>query len=115
MRLSALTFHRQFSRFDEKVRLNSNGQPFTSFQEGLPAEWEDYKEEVRKEALRRLSVDKWKQADVGKGRILDKVIAAIEIQETAPYLRADNFDSAKLSPECLTAENYLASLRARNS
>lgn len=87
MRLSALTFHRQFSRFDEKVRLNSNRKPFTSFQEGLPADWEDYKPEVRKEALRRLSFGKWKQADVGKGRILDKVIGAIEIHEPARYLR----------------------------
>ena len=34
-----------------------------------------------------MSVDKWKQADVGKGRILDKVIGAIEIQKTAPNLR----------------------------
>lgn len=86
MRLSALTFHRQFSRFDENVRLIS-GEPFTSFRDGLPARWEDYKPQVRKEALRRMSVDKWKQADVGKGRILDKVIGAIEIQETAPNLR----------------------------
>jgi Domain of unknown function (DUF3883) len=92
MRLSALTFHRQFSRFNEKVRLNSNGQPFTSFQDGLPSDWEEYKEEVRNEALRRLSCGKWKQADVGKGRILDKVIGAIEIQETAPYLRNNLVD-----------------------
>ena len=87
MRLSPLTFHRQFLRFDDKVRLNSNGRPFTSFQEGLPADWEDYKPEVRNEALRRLSFGKWKQADVGKGRILDKVIGAIEIHEPARDLR----------------------------
>lgn len=92
MRLSALTFHRQFSRFDEKVRLNSDGQPFTSFQEGLPADWEEYKEEVRSEALRRLSFGKWKPADVGKGQILDKVIEAIEIQEPGPYLRNNLVD-----------------------
>lgn len=86
MRLSALTFRRQFLRFDEKVRMTS-GQHFRSFQEGLPAEWEDYKPQVRDEALRRLNLGRWKQADVGKGRILDRVIRAIEIQETAPYLR----------------------------
>jgi hypothetical protein len=86
MRLDSATFHRQFLRFDENVRLIS-GQPFTSFRDGLPAKWEDYKPEVRKEALRRMSFGKWKQAEVGKGRILDKVIGAIEIQETAPYLR----------------------------
>lgn len=55
MRLSALTFDLQFSRFDEKVRLNSNGQRFTSFQEGLPAEWEDYKEDCPQRSLQPLT------------------------------------------------------------
>lgn len=83
MRLSALTFQRQFSRFERKVRAQSNGQAFTSFQGGLPAEWEEYKQDVRKEALRLLGFRGWKKADVGKGRILKNAIKAIEIDGVA--------------------------------
>jgi hypothetical protein len=84
--VSALTFDRQFSRFAEQV-LRRSGQAFTSFRDGLPAQWEDYKEDVRKEALRLLEVDKWKRADIGKGRILERVIQAIEIDYAKPRLR----------------------------
>jgi hypothetical protein len=85
--LSALTFQAQFSRFDKQVRHNSDGQPFNSFQDGLPADWEDYKKEVRQVALCLLGFQKWKPADVGKGRILERVIKAIEIYDPALDLR----------------------------
>ena len=75
MKVSALTFQHQFSRFEEKVRHHSGGQPFKSFCEGLPADWEDYKEDVRKETVRLLGVQKWKRADIGNGLILDQVWA----------------------------------------
>ena len=87
MHLSALTFQRQFARFEQQVRYHSGGRPFISFRDGLPAQWEDYKAEVRKEALRRLEVQKWKRADVGKGRILDRIINVIEINEPSRGLR----------------------------
>ena len=81
MPLSALTFHRQFVRFDKQIQALSGGERFVSFAEGLPAKWEDYKSEVRAEALRRLKFKSWKRAEIGKGRILKRVIAAIEINE----------------------------------
>jgi hypothetical protein len=86
MELSALTFQRQFSRFEQRVRDHSDAA-FISFRDGLPAKWEDYKQEVRKEALRRLQFDNWKQTQVGKGRILDRVIKAIEINEPRRRIR----------------------------
>lgn len=86
MGLSHLTFHQQFLRFEEKIR-RSSGQPFTSFHDGLSAEWESYKEEIRKEAHRILSVEKWKPSQVGKGQILDQVTTAIEINVPAVGLR----------------------------
>lgn len=70
--------HRQFSRFDKQIHSES-GEGFTSFKEGLPARWEGYKEELRKEALYRLDVRSWKRKEVGKGRILSLVIDAIQI------------------------------------
>lgn len=85
--LSALAFQAQFSRFEKQIRHNSDGHPFTSFQDGLPADWEDYKKDVRQEALRLLGSRKWKQTDVGKGRILDRVIKAIEIHNAHRDLR----------------------------
>jgi hypothetical protein len=81
IRISPLTFKRQFDRFKFKVRHHSNGQPFTSFRDGLPADWEDYKEDVRDEARRRLSFDRWKPSDVGTGHILNRVIQAIQIHD----------------------------------
>jgi hypothetical protein len=68
--------------------------PRTSFREGLPADWEDYKEHVREEAIRLLGFSKWKRADVGKGHILQKVIKAIEIYDPARKLRNNRFHQA---------------------
>ncbi|BFU88872.1 MAG: hypothetical protein NTAFB01_00590 [Nitrospira sp.] len=53
----------------------------------MPADWEDYKKDVRQEALRLLGFRKWKRTDVGEGRILDQVIKAIEIHDTHRDLR----------------------------
>lgn len=79
MDLSAITFHRQFLRFSEQVQRHS-GQPFVSFHEGLPWEWERYKQDVRDEARHLLRSSTWRRADVGRGRILQRVINAIEIK-----------------------------------
>ncbi len=80
MEIPPLLFNQQFSRFDKKIRLES-GHGFTSFREGLPAKWESYKERLRNEALYRLNVPSWKRSEIGKGRILERVIEAIEINE----------------------------------
>jgi hypothetical protein len=85
--ISPLTFNRQFERFKTKVLHSSNGQPFVSFRDGLPAEMEDYKEDVRDEALRLLGFTRWKRSDVGTGRILNCVIQAIEIHDSSRNLR----------------------------
>ncbi len=86
LHLSALTFQRQFRRFETQVRRKSD-TPFTSFRDGLPAQMEDYKGEVRKHALRLLGFRAWRRAEVGTGRILERVIRAIEINDTQRGLR----------------------------
>lgn len=80
MELSALTFQRQFVRFSEQVQRRS-GQPFVSFHEGLPWKWERYKQDVHDEALHLLRSSTWRLADVGTGRILQRVLKAIEIKQ----------------------------------
>jgi len=85
--ISPLTFNRQFERFKTRIRHLSKEQPFTSFRDGLPAEMEDYKENVRNEALRLLGCAKWKSRDVGTGLILKRVIQAIEIFDPSRDLR----------------------------
>jgi hypothetical protein len=77
--ISSLAFKRQFVRFDAQIRRHSR-QPFTSFQTGLPAEWEGYKSNIHKEALQQMDIRTWKRADIGKGRILKALIRAIEIK-----------------------------------
>ena len=91
MQLTALVFNRQFSRFDKKIRSKSGGS-FTSFKEGLPARWEGYKEDLRKEALYRLDVRSWKRSEMGKGRILAHVIQAIEINVPGRAIRNNLVD-----------------------
>jgi hypothetical protein len=87
MHLSALTFQHQFSRFEELVRLNSDDHSFTSFRDGLPAAWEDYKGIVYKEARRVMGFDSWRPADVGTGTILKKAIQAIEFDDREHHVR----------------------------
>lgn len=91
MQLSEETLEQQFCRFEAQVLAKSK-QPFTSFREGLPGEWENYKELLRNEALRRLNFSKWKRSDVGTGRILKHVIHAIEINDKSPRLRNNLVD-----------------------
>lgn len=80
--ISAITFHRQFSRFTRLVE-KSSGESFASFREGLPFEWEDYKGPLRVQALRFLQIQRWKRKEIGTGRILNDTIAAIEIKQPA--------------------------------
>ncbi len=78
VRLSALTFQQQFDRFNSILKHNS-GRPFSSFRDGLPSDKEGYKERIRNNALRIMNHQNWTSKDVGSGRILSKVIRAIEI------------------------------------
>lgn len=81
-KLSALIFQAQFERF-KKALLASSGEEFHSFREGLPLEWEGYKEHVRTRARTLLKFSQWTDEDIGTGLILDRVIEAIEINEGA--------------------------------
>lgn len=78
--LSALTFQTQYERFRAAVRANSEGE-FSSFRDGLPLKWEGYKEHLRTKARAILKFLHWKEKDIGTGRILERVIRAIEINE----------------------------------
>jgi hypothetical protein len=84
--LTALAFHQQFLRFQQKVQSNS-GQPFVSFQAGLPGKWEDYKERLRAEALAILQPHRWRSKHLARPGILESLIAAVEISEPKRKLR----------------------------
>ncbi len=85
MHVSPIAFEKQFSRFKSLIREHSGGREFTTFHEGLAAEWEAYKEHVRTEALHRLQMPTWKSTDIGTGKILTRVIQAIEINEPRDF------------------------------
>lgn len=74
-------FKASFTQFQDLVTLKS-GEPFSAFDEGLIAAWESYKPRVREYALEFLDADNWNEDQIGSGEILEKVIAAIEIQAT---------------------------------
>ena len=73
-------FNEQFLRFTGLVPLHNDGHPFTSFCEGVVADWEDYKPYLRDRALGILVPDTWTAAEIGSGAILQRTIDAIEIQ-----------------------------------
>lgn len=75
-----------FERFQQLVTARDKGHPFTNFQEGLAAAWEDYKPKLRDHALKLLATDVWTETDVGSGAILRHVIDAIEIQDNRGYV-----------------------------
>lgn len=83
---SAFVFNERFKRFQDAVRANS-GKEFRSFFEGLPKEWEGYKEYIYQEGRRRLNWQTWKRKEIGTGKILNKVVQAIEIEERGPAVR----------------------------
>jgi hypothetical protein len=68
-------------RFRQLIAANDKGRDFTNFYEGVAAAWEDYKPRLRSYALEILQVEDWRKEQIGTGQILDRVIAAIEIQD----------------------------------
>ena len=80
--LLASNFSAAFERFQRLITTRDKGHPFTSFQEGLAAAWEDYKPRLRDYALTLLASDTWSEASIGSGIILRHVIDAIEIQDS---------------------------------
>jgi|SRR5215471_16602341 len=81
MAMSADRFDAQFSHFRDSVRRASPaGLDFTSFRDGLAAEWEGYKPRLRQHALSLLDTAHWREDSIGEGQILNKVIASIEVE-----------------------------------
>ena len=78
-------FREAFAHFQELIAAYS-GHPFTGFQEGLAAVWESYKPRLRDHALGLLRASEWSKADIGSGVILNRLIEAIEIQDSRSNL-----------------------------
>jgi hypothetical protein len=81
-RVSLTMFERQFERFKAFVE-NKSPQPFESFEKGYPDEKEGYKRELYEVAQRMLDQGSWSEVDIGTGKILKNVVAAIEIDSPA--------------------------------
>lgn len=77
--LNRVKFLQQFERFKTHIKTKS-GNSFASFGTGLPYDEEHYKEVVYHEGRRRLSWATWTREEVGTGRILQRVIDAVEIK-----------------------------------
>jgi hypothetical protein len=78
-------FSEAFTRFQALITSRS-GHAFTGFQEGLAAVWESYKPRLRDHALGLLRAGEWSESDVGSGAILNRMIEAIEIQDSRSNL-----------------------------
>ncbi|MCM2466684.1 DUF3883 domain-containing protein [Methanoculleus oceani] len=79
-------FHQRFIQFQEAVKQKS-GKEFVSFNEGLPSEWESYKQDIYEEGRSRLNFRNWVKEQIGTGHLLKCVIYAIEIDIKATKLR----------------------------
>ena len=78
--MSADRFDAQLTHFRHSLR-QASGSEFVSFRDGLAAQWEDYKPRLRDRARSLLDIPSWREDSIGKGRILDGVIGAIEIND----------------------------------
>lgn len=85
VRTDPRAFREAFARFQELITAKS-GHPFKGFDEGLVAVWESYKPRLRDYALGLLRVEDWLDADIGSGTILNRMIDAIEIQDSRSNL-----------------------------
>lgn len=80
--LSRTDFERTYETLNKNLS-TYNGSVFEGFHTGAIQSWESYKDDIRKIALGRLNSDAWTDVDIGSGRILSKLIDAIEIREGA--------------------------------
>ncbi|GLR55267.1 hypothetical protein KYK30_09770 [Shinella yambaruensis] len=78
-------FREAFARFQALITARS-GHAFNSFHEGLAAAWENYKPRLRDHALGLLRIHDWSEAEIGSGTILNRMIEAIEIQDSRSNL-----------------------------
>jgi hypothetical protein len=79
MRLSPVAFHHAFRRF-QKIHRREDRAYLDSFRnpQAYVHRMEDYKEGVARQAERILDAERWAHREIGQGRILRSVIAAIE-------------------------------------
>lgn len=82
--LDQRTFHAQYERLIRAIE-EETGEPFISFREGLAYEHEGYKLPLWRRARGYLDVGGWSASYVGSGKIIKRVVRAIEIDE--PGLR----------------------------
>lgn len=78
-------FREAFARFQALLTARSS-HAFTGFHEGLAAVWESYKPRLRDHALGLLRASEWSEAEIGFGTILNRMIEAIEIQDSRSTL-----------------------------
>lgn len=78
-------FDEAFARFQSLVTTKS-GHPFRGFDEGLTAAMEGYKLRLRDHALALLRAEEWSEGNIGSGKILERAIDAIEIQDSSRKL-----------------------------
>lgn len=63
------------------VRANEPGRrKFRDFRSGVIGTQEGYKVRIREEAIRRLNASSWSETMIGTGQILNRLIAAIELE-----------------------------------
>ena len=74
-------FESAFARFLADVGAVQKGEAFSGFHEGGAAAWEGYKPRLRARALELLDPGGWFEASIGRGEIIARTIAAVEIQE----------------------------------
>ena len=67
------TFRSAFDRFRALVETKS-GHPFRGFDEGLAADWENYKPRLRDHALGLLRTEDWLEGEIGSGAILNRTV-----------------------------------------
>ncbi len=73
-------FERQFSRFRKHV-FDKSGKDLVSFPSNPYTDKEEgYKYGVHHEGRQTLGLDEWQEADIGQGKILRSVVAAIELK-----------------------------------
>jgi hypothetical protein len=81
-RLEPNAFRAAFDRFVTLIAAYDKGHAFMSFREGLAGVWENYKPLLRDRARDLLATETWHSDEIGQGLILERTIAAIEIQDT---------------------------------
>lgn len=69
-----------FKQF-QYILKNRYGEDFIGFDYGMPNDWEAYKPIVAQIAYNILDVGKWSNDDIGTGKILNAIIAALSIKD----------------------------------